>query len=178
MRLTTGVWRSDPEHSLVRFAVPYLGISQVAGVFRQHRAEMVVGADGQPERFDFEIAAASVDTNDENRDLMITSMDFLDVEANPTITYRSDQVEVDGAGMTVTGQLKINGIGHVVTVGARLSEEVAADSGVMCVGLTATGHVSRFAFGLREPSDPRTRAQPDADLIRFQTDVTLCLRPD
>ncbi len=178
IELQPGLWASDPEHSSLHFSVPFLGVGRVTGVFRQHRASAVVAEGGLIERFDFEIDAASVDTNDEVRDLMITSMDFLDVENHPTIRYRSSEIVPEGEAFTVYGRLVINGMTHLVTVVASISSPITTAAGVQFMGVQATGHVSRAAFGLREPLDPETRAQPDADLIRFTSELTLRHRSD
>ena len=178
IELQPGLWASDPEHSSLRFSVPFLGIGRITGVFRHHRASAVVGENGMIERFDFEIEADSVDTNDEVRDLLITSMDFLDVENHPTIKYQSAEIVPTGEAFTVYGRLVINGMAHLVTVIASISRPVTTSRGAQFVGVEATGHVSRVAFGLREALDPETRAQPDADLIQFTSDLTLRHRPD
>ena len=59
----------------------------------------------------FSIQAASIDTNEKDRDTHLRSADFFDVEHHPTITFVSASVKKNGAnGLTVEGTLTIRGM--------------------------------------------------------------------
>ena len=169
--LAAGVWTSDPAHSTIGYAVPIVGVEHGTGVFRRHRATMAVAETGAVEGFAFELEAASVDAGDEVRDLRVTSMDFLDIENHPTISYTSSTVVDAGAVLEIEGRLVMNGLGHTVAIVATLGAPTTSPAGVSSVAMRATGHVSRAAFGLRGPLDADRRAQPDADVIRFTAEL-------
>ena len=78
--------------------------------------------------------------------------------------------------LDVIGDLRLNGIAHEVHVHGRITGLTETSTGEQCLGVEASGALSRSAFGLREPQDPATRAQPDADLIRFHAEMAFMHR--
>lgn len=173
---TPGTWRNAHDVSKLRFAVPYLGVTRITGIFRQHRGGLTVDESGRIIDIELEFAAASVDVGDDYRNELATSMDFLDVESYPWISFRSDEVVSNGDELDIAGQLRMNGIAHDVHVHGRITGLTETSTGEQCLGVEATGALSRAAFGLREPQDPVTRAQPDADLIRFHAEMVFLRR--
>lgn len=174
--LTPGTWRSAHDVSKVRFAVPYLGVTRITGIFREHTGTLTIDDEGRITSVELEFLASSVDLGDEYRNELVTSMDFLDVESYPWISFRSCNINVDGDNLELIGELRLNGIVHDVHVHGRMIGITDTSRGERCLGLEATGAVSRSAFGLREAQDPATRAQPDADLIRFHAEMVLMHR--
>ena len=174
--LTPGTWRSAHDVSKVRFAVPYLGVTRITGIFREHTGALTVDDDGGISSVKLEFLASSVDLGDEYRNELVTSMDFLDVETHPWISFHSSDVTVDGDNLELIGELRLNGIVHDVQVHGRTTGFTETSRGEACLGVEATGAISRSAFGLREAQDPATRAQPDADLIRFHAEMVFMHR--
>ncbi len=146
------------------------------GVFRDHRAELIVTEAG-PVSFEMELTAASIDTFDETRDHLLRTMDYLDVESFPTIRYFSDDIALVGTDRyRADGQLAVNGLRHQVIFEVEARGPVTAPGGHEAIVIESTGCVSRSAFGMREASDPGTRAQPDADLILVASELTMLRR--
>ena len=76
---TPGTWRSAHDVSKVRFAVPYLGVTRITGIFREHHGALTIDDSGRITSVELDFAAGSVDLGDEYRNDLVTSMDFLDV---------------------------------------------------------------------------------------------------
>ncbi len=71
-------WKSDPMHSKLTFATTHLGISDVAGLFKQFDATVTANkADFSDAVFTLTVAVASIDTEVEMRDNHLRSADFL-----------------------------------------------------------------------------------------------------
>ena len=114
---TPGPWTIDTAHSTVEFVARHLVVTKVRGRFADWNAELVIGEDPTDSRVDVTIRAASIDTGDEGRNGHLTSPDFLDVEAFPTLTFSTTSVAA-GAGDTwdVVGDLTIHGVTKSVTL--------------------------------------------------------------
>src|SRR5438094_2249282 len=88
----TGTWKIDPVHSEVGFTVRHMMVSKVRGRFNAYSGEIVTAADPLDSSVTTEIVLDSITTGSEQRDAHIRSADFFDVEAHPTMTYRSTGV--------------------------------------------------------------------------------------
>lgn len=174
--LKPGVWRSAPDVSKLRFALPYLGVTRLTGIFRDHRGKLTVDDSGRITSFELEFATKTIDMGDDYRNELATSMDFLDVESYPWINFQSREVLLHDNELDVTGVVRINGIAHELRVHGRITGLTETSLGDHCLGVEATGALSRSAFGLREPQDPATLAQPDADLVRFHAELVFMHR--
>jgi polyisoprenoid-binding protein YceI len=67
---------------------------------------------------EFTVQAASIDTDNENRDKHLKSADFFDVEKYPTISFKSTAVKPSSKKdvYDVTGNLSIHGVTKQVTL--------------------------------------------------------------
>src|SRR5690349_11709772 len=91
---TGTVWAIAPTHTLVEFSAKDMMITPVKGRFGEVKGEIRIdAANPAASSAEVEIAAASLDTRVDQRDAHLRSGDFLDVEAFPTITFRSKRVE-------------------------------------------------------------------------------------
>ena len=142
----TGTWSVDPAHSKVGFAVKHMGIATVRGVFRDFSGTLEVG-DGV--RASGTVQAASVDTNEPQRDEHLRSADFFGAEANPELSFASTRVEqVDDETFAVTGDLTMNGVTREITLKAEVQGVDTDPWGNERVGLEVTGQISRGDFGM------------------------------
>lgn len=108
-------WKIDNTHSTVAFKVRHFFARQ-AGQFAKF--DGVIHYDpAQPTsaRVEANIDAASIDTEHEGRDEHLRSADFFDVEKHPSISFKSNKVEVDGEQLMVFGDLTIKGISKPVS---------------------------------------------------------------
>jgi polyisoprenoid-binding protein YceI len=146
-------WQIDPAHSNVEFAVKHMMFTTVRGRFRKLTG--TITADEQnPDnsRVEVEIEAASIDTGVEDRDNHLRSADFLDVQRQPAITFRSKRVQgaykKEGDRFKVIGDLTIRGKSIEVTLDTTF-EGVGKDPwGGQRAGFQATTEIDRRQWGL------------------------------
>ena len=81
-------WTIDPTHAQVEFAVKHMAISTVRGQFKTFTATGATNDAGMPTALQMEIDAASISTNNEQRDGHLVSPDFFDAANFPKITLR------------------------------------------------------------------------------------------
>ena len=148
--LTAGTWTVDSAHSSVEFTVRHLGLSKVRGRFREFTAELTVGDTLDAVGLRAEIALASVDTDNADRDAHLRSTDFFDTENNPKMVFASDTIADRGDGRYgLVGELTLNGVTRPVELDVEFNgtEDYPLDGSVHA-GFSATGVLSRKAFGI------------------------------
>ena len=89
----TGTFVLDKSHTQVGFVARHLMVSKVRGRFTDYEGTIVVADDPAQSSVEVTIQAASIDTNDENRDNHVRTSDFLSAEEFPTLSFRSTGVE-------------------------------------------------------------------------------------
>lgn len=106
-----GVWTLDPAHSRVAATAQHLGISSVHGRFTDFGGRIVIADEPEQSSVEAVIRAESIDTGNAMRDRHIRSADFLNVDHNPEIVYRSTGLEAAGTDRwTVHGTLAMHGL--------------------------------------------------------------------
>jgi polyisoprenoid-binding protein YceI len=118
--LGAGTWAIDPVHSTIGFSVRHLMVSKVRGTFDDFNGTITVGEDGTAS-VSAEIAVASLNTRNEQRDEHLRAADFFDVANHPTATFTSTGVRPDGDGYAVDGELTIKGHTKPVTLALEFS---------------------------------------------------------
>ncbi|MES5821297.1 YceI family protein [Streptomyces sp. RG80] len=147
--LAPGEWELDPHHSSVDFTIRHLGISKVRGRFTEFTTGLYVGETLDDVRVTAEIALASVDTGNADRDAHTRSAELLDVEKRPTMTFRSTRISGDGEDWTLAGDLTIGDITHPVTLAVEFGGVVDSPlDNRKHAGFEATGEIRRGDFGL------------------------------
>ena len=145
-----GVWSIDPSHSSVGFMVKHLAVSKVRGHFETYSVDLTIGEDPAASSLSASIELASVTTRDEGRDGHLKSPDFFDVEAFPTMTYRSSAVR-PGKGddrWEVAGELTIHGVTKPVTLDVTFNGTTADPWGNDRAAFEAVAEIDREDFGL------------------------------
>ena len=147
---TATSWVIDPVHSVVELAVKHMMFSTVKGRFPKVAGTVVLNeADLTASSVVAEIDAASIDTGDQGRDGHLRSADFLDVEAFPSITFRSTEVVPHGQNrFVIAGDLTLHGVTREVTLEAELAGTGIDPWGGRRAGFTATTSINRRDFGL------------------------------
>lgn len=149
---TTGLttWQIDPAHSEIGFAVKHLMISKVHGRFTDLNGELRLDEDDfTNSEIEVEIDAASIDTQEKDRDTHLRSPDFLDVERYPTLAFRSRRVEIVGDGRyRVVGDLTIRDVTREVTLDVSEEGRAADPWGGQRIAFSATARIDRRDFGL------------------------------
>jgi len=94
------------------------------------------------------VQAASIDTNEKDRDTHLRSADFFDVEKSPTLTFTSTSVSGSGESYQVVGDLTIHGVTRQVTLPATFLGHAKDPWGNARVGFESEITVNRKDFGL------------------------------
>ena len=145
-----GTWMVDPAHSNVEFAVKHMGIATVRGRFTEFEGTLEVGTDLASSKVFGKVNAASITTNDEQRDAHLRSPDFFDVERYGEITFASSHIEgVDQESSLVLGDLTIHGVTREVKLEVVVSGVDEDPWGNTRVGLGAVGVIKRSDFDMR-----------------------------
>ncbi|MBC7274736.1 MAG: YceI family protein [Streptomyces sp.] len=147
--LSSGDWELDPLHSAVNFTIRHLGIAKVRGRFADVRAGLYVGETLEEVRVSAEIALASIDTGNADRDAHTRAADLLDVEKRPTMAFRSTRVFGEGEDWTMEGDLTIGDVSRLVALAVEFGGVVDSPvDGRRHAGFEATGEIRRSDFGL------------------------------
>jgi polyisoprenoid-binding protein YceI len=147
---TETVWRIDPTHSLVEFAVKHMRFATVKGRFAGVGGRIVTD-DDDPTRgtVEVDIDAATVDTRDERRDAHLRSGEFFGVDEHPRLTFRSSRVEPGADGsFRVVGDLTIRGVTREVVLDATFNGRGTNPWGQEVAGYSAQTEINRKDYGL------------------------------
>ncbi len=144
-----GRWTLDAAHTSVAFTIKRLGFSKVRGTFADVVTEVVVGATPADTSLVATVALASVDTGNPDRDAHLRSPDLLDVEARPTMVFRSTDISGAGDDWTIDGELAIGDVTAPVSleVGFLGANDFPAD-GRVHAGFEAATELRRKDHGL------------------------------
>lgn len=160
--LPTGTWQLDPVHSTISFEVAYLG-----GTFRGSFRDVAATLDGRTGRISGTASVASVDVKDENLAAHLQSPEFFDAERHPELSFSGD-VERDGGGLRVRGELSIKGITRAAELAGSITDPITDPYGRSRVGIVLSTVLDRKAFGL-EWNAPLPSGEPAlADDVRLQ----------
>ena len=119
-----GTWEIDPNHTTIGFVARYIMVTKVRGHFKRFSGAIHVEEKIEDSWAELTIDAASIDTNQPDRDQHLRSPDFLDVERFPTITYRTTKVELTGpTTLKVTGDLTIRDVTKPVVLGVEFVKD-------------------------------------------------------
>lgn len=144
-----GAWTLDAHHTSVAFTIKRLGFSKVRGTFTDVVTEVVVGERPEDTSLVATIALDSVDTGSPDRDAHLRSPDLLDVEARPTMVFRSTAIHGEGEDWTIDGDLTIGDVTAPVSleVGFLGANDFPPD-GKVHAGFEASAELRRKDHGL------------------------------
>ena len=144
----TGTWVIDPSHSSVEFVARHLVVTKVRGRFASFSGTVTVAEPLDGSSVEVTIDAASISTNDEQRDGHVRGADFLDVDNHPTLTFRGSAPREAGDGWVLPGELTIRGVSQPVELSVEPLGVVVDPWGNPKAGFTASTEIDREAFGL------------------------------
>jgi polyisoprenoid-binding protein YceI len=145
--LSTGTWAIDPVHSTIGFSVRHLMVSKVRGTFDDFNGTITVGEDGAAS-VSAEVAVASLNTRNEQRDEHLRAADFFDAANHPTATFTSTGVRADGDGYALDGELTIKGHTKPVTLALEFSGTNPGMGHGEVAGFEASVVINRKDFGI------------------------------
>ena len=146
----TGTWTLDPAHTRIGFVARHAMVTKVRGAFNEFEGTAVVdGADLRRSSATVTIAAASIDTRNEQRDAHLRSNDFLGMDEFPQITFVTTGVESTGASsFELTGDLTIKGTTNPVTVPFEFEGAATDPFGNLRAGFEGSVTINRKDYGI------------------------------
>jgi polyisoprenoid-binding protein YceI len=146
---STGTFVLDKSHTEVGFIARHLMVSKVRGRFTDFEGTVVVADDPSESSVEVTIQAASINTNDENRDKHVRTNDFLSVDEFPALTFRSTKVELSSGGdWKVNGDLTVRGVTRPIVLDVQFEGVIQDPWGNQRLGFAASGEIDRNDFGV------------------------------
>lgn len=140
-----GTYVLDPSHTTLSWVTRHAMVTKVRGSFEEFEGTANFGENPQ---LDVVIQVASVNSRNEDRDNHLRGADFFDVEKYPTITFRSNQYEVKGDTVEITGDLTIKDVTKTVVLPLEYIGQATDPFGNERIGFEGSLPVSRSDFGL------------------------------
>ena len=146
----SGVWNFDQAHTRVGFSARHAMVTTVRGTFTDATGVIHLDVDDiAASRVEVRLQAASINTNNEQRDQHLRSVDFFDVEKYPEIVFVSSTIdEVEEDNFMVVGDLTIKDVTKQVAIPIALLGIQRDQLGNLRAGFEATRRLNRRDFGL------------------------------
>lgn len=147
----SGAYTVDDTHAYINFSYNHLGLSNPTLSFDDFTVDLDLNnEDPTQSSISVSIDPASVITGSDIWKEHLTSADWFDVAAHPTITFESTAVEAAGDGAyKVMGDLTVKGESKPVSLNVAINAAMNHPmSGDPVIGLDASGEVLRSDFGL------------------------------
>ena len=142
-------WNFDPVHSSIGFWVRHLMVSKVHGRFNKWSGTLAFDEKNpSASNVQVKIDAASIFTEEGQRDTHLRSADFLDVEKYPSIEFSSTSIDRKGEDLLIHGDLTVHGTKKQIILEAEYAGRVKDLWGGERIGFTARTAISRKDFGL------------------------------
>jgi polyisoprenoid-binding protein YceI len=141
-----GTYTIDPGHSDVAFTVRHLMVSKVRGHFTRFQGELTLAPDPLASTVTASIEPASIDTNNPQRDDDLRSANFFEIDAYPTMTFRSTGIRHGEDGFDVDGELTLHGVTRPVTLALDVNGFTRDPYGGTRAGFSATTELDRGDF--------------------------------
>ncbi len=143
-------WQLDPGHTHIGFTGRHLMVSTVRGAFEKFSGTVEFDEqDITRSKTDIQIEAASVNTQNAQRDEHLRSADFLDVVRYPYITFKSKRVIMhDAHHGQLIGDLTIRNITREVVLEGEYGGVSQTPWNTYSAGFSLRGKVNRKEWGL------------------------------
>ncbi len=146
--LAADEYKIDPVHSTVAFSVKHMVVNTVHGRFNDYSGQILYDEkDPSKSSVNVTIKAASINTDNGQRDGHLKSADFLDVEKHPEITFQSKSVAKTGDGFVAHGVLTIRGVSKDVDLLFKLNGPIRV-GGNNLLGAEANLTINRQDYGV------------------------------
>ncbi|MCE7002906.1 YceI family protein [Kibdelosporangium philippinense] len=144
--LPAGTWVIAPGSSVATFVVGGNFGKQANGTVPIIDGSVEVGPDGAPTSVRGTLNLSAIDTGIPRRDQHLRKPSLLDLDAYPTMTFRSTAVTATDEGWHVTGELGVRGM--LAPIEGDLRSSVTDEGTVLMV---ATAKFDRRHIALRAP---------------------------
>ena len=169
-QLGVGTWAIEPVHSSIGFSVRHLMVSKVRGNFENFSGAIVVAEDGT-QSVTAEIAVASINTGNEQRDAHIKSADFFEVEKYPTATFTSTGVRANGDDYVLDGEFTLKGVTKPVSLALEFNGVNPGMGQGEVAGFEASVVLNRKDFGVDLDMPLETGGTVVGDKVTITLDI-------
>lgn len=146
--MSTTTWIIDPAHSEITFKVKHLMISSVKGEFRTFTGE-INGEDFTQATVTANLEAASIFTNNSDRDTHLKSADFFDTETYKDITFKSTGLTQKSEDeFVLSGLLTIKDTTKAIDLSLEYGGQMKDPYGNEKAGFSISGKLNRKDWGL------------------------------
>jgi polyisoprenoid-binding protein YceI len=173
-------WTLDSAHTHIAFSIQHMSVTLATGHFTRFAGQFNLD-ERAPERSSFEVAidAASITTDNRERDAHLRSPDFLDIEAWPIIRYRSHSITPLGFDhFNVEGELTIRGVTHPVPLDVTLGGVVLDPEGFRRAGVSARSRINREDYGLLWNAPLEDGGSVLGSIVRLEIEAELIELPN
>ncbi len=148
--METKTWSIDKSHSSIGFKIKHMMFTNVKGNFNDYEATIQIPNDNFEESsLKFVAQAASINTNNADRDNHLKSADFFDVEQYPTLEFKSTKIEKKSQShYTIEGTLSMHGVENSVKLNAEYSGIIVDPWGNNKIALALNGKINRKDWNL------------------------------
>ncbi len=148
--LQASEWTLDPVHSSVKFAIGHMVIAEVEGKFNEYSVTAHAHKDDFSDaKINVSIKAASIDTDNKDRDDHLRGDDFFSADKFANITFKGKQMKKVGKNKyKLIGDLTIRDVTKTVELDVKYNGTVKDPWGNTKAGFKATGSINRFDYGL------------------------------
>ncbi len=145
-----GTYTIDPAHTEVGFVARHLVGTKVRGRFTEVEGTFTVAENPEDSTLEATVQAASIHTNQEQRDEHLRTNDFLDVPNHPTLHLVSTGLKkVDDSNWVLSTDLTIRGVTKSVDFDLEfLGEGASMQEGKTVVAFSASATIDRRDFGV------------------------------
>jgi len=142
-------YKIDSVHSSVGFSVKHMVITNVKGEFNSFSGTVMFDKnDLGNSSVDVTIDAASIDTDNDQRDGHLKSPDFLAVEEYPNITFVSKKIKKTDDGYVAVGDLTIRGVTKEMNIPFTVAGPIMDSNGKKRIGANGKLTINRQDFGV------------------------------
>ncbi len=139
----------DPVHSFIGFSVRHMVISNVRGRFTRFSGTISYNrSDRVRSSISLVIDAASVNTEDSDRDNDLRGASFFDTRTFPQIVFRSKQIEQMCQGYVCVGNLTLHGVTEEIAIPFEIAGRQTDLQGKERMGFEGESRLDRRKFGL------------------------------
>jgi polyisoprenoid-binding protein YceI len=173
-------WILDPNHSEVLFKVKHLMITNVKGEFRKIEGFLQSSStDFSNASVEVTLNAASVFTNNEDRDAHLKGADFLDVEQHEQLTFKgTDFIKLDSENYLLKGMLTIKGISKPIQLDVEFGGTNKDPWGNEKAGFSVQGKLNRKDWGLNWNAALETGGVLVSDEVKINAEVQFTRDPE
>lgn len=149
-RITAGIYKTDPQHTLIGWTVDHFGFTDYFGTIGSANGTLVLDpAKPEAASVSVDIPTSEIFTANAKLNEHLKSANFFDVANFGTARFVSTKVVVNGTKATISGNLTIKGITKPVTLDARFTGAgVNPYTKKETVGFSAAARIKRSDWGI------------------------------